>query len=533
MADHATFQPSLVVSRLRFRVSELEKDAETLTARQQRAQRQLQALSQEKQELGDTLARCKEAHAQESRQHAAEVSQLRDQVEVAQRSAARVKDDLASRSEELKMVLQRSSGSEENLKATCMDLRQQLQAKEEDFRSLQSKSQAHQQLVDAVEGEVGTVKAALQALQKDIGREDAHVTAQQRRMKQFSVVGSAMAGQLAKRQKVVQDLKAALHEQKKQHAAQQASLKSAEGQAGAAAQRGQQLEEEKHVLEERVSALWKERASLMQQIKVQGELLHKATQNAAQNGQLLASLHADVGREPAYSPPASIASEHAQAAAPTIPPVHADGHTAEPEDAAAAHMPCLTVPAATCSSALQRSSNSKAAASAHFELQLDPAAGAGQPVAMQLPDRHQSSHALSDATAAGRSSNEHSHASDSSAARPGWQGNSQITAATAAAAAHVTGSLLITGVQVHGSGFQTAAGQNVQLLATVAPAQPLQHAPSSSQLPSPARAGLLPAPSSSHTGIMVVTPCLKRKVCDADADGVQGSSKACRIEEIS
>lgn len=121
---------------------------------------------------------------------------------------------------------------------------------------------------------------------------------------------SVTAGQLAKRQKVVRDLKAALQEERKKHAEKQASLQSAEHQADAAARcalaprhqhcmhdmahacmvrirnmvsilmdarilrpdpacrQAQQLREEKHVLEDRVAALWKERASLMQQIKV-------------------------------------------------------------------------------------------------------------------------------------------------------------------------------------------------------------------------------------------------------------------------
>lgn len=274
-------QPTLVLSRLKCRVSELEKDAETLTSRQERARQQLQALSQvgihldgeimqaytcvniimkhectalsaehhstnpqEKQKLGEALASCKDARALESKQHKSELARLREavttmhapcccaltkaqssimrpwdagsamaallmtmlllQVAAAQREAARTSRVLESRSEEVQSVLQRCATSEEQLKvgraylhcwcqrtdvpavhplpervtrsrhvvatqrrgysktwmcricvlmqASCMDLDQRLQAKEEDLKSLQAKSQSLIQLVDAIEG---------------------------------------------------------------------------------------------------------------------------------------------------------------------------------------------------------------------------------------------------------------------------------------------------------------------------------------------------------------------------------------------
>lgn len=44
MAGQMAVQPSLVMSRLRCRVAELEKDSETLTTRLDRAQHQLHAV---------------------------------------------------------------------------------------------------------------------------------------------------------------------------------------------------------------------------------------------------------------------------------------------------------------------------------------------------------------------------------------------------------------------------------------------------------------------------------------------------------
>jgi hypothetical protein len=217
-------------------------------------------------------------------------------------------------------------------------------------------------------GEVGAVQQALATLQKDMERHDAHgdwggpckncctrcvhvsvhsmcesgaVVVQQERMKHAAAVGNSMAGEmwirwcshtyhehswthtephgptqhtaghLAKRQKVIGSLKAALQKEQKQHGDKQANLQGAEQRADAAARsndllcetfqcmhtqvmcmhspsrsmhismylricthrRARQLEDQKCVLDNRVSALWKERTSLMQQIKVGHALL--------------------------------------------------------------------------------------------------------------------------------------------------------------------------------------------------------------------------------------------------------------------
>jgi hypothetical protein len=111
---------NLIVSRLRLRVTDLEKDAETLSTRLARAQQQLQTVckvmmttcrccrrcctfmpvqvctmffvyskllhalyyvSQEKQQLGEALGSCKDLHARASKQHATELSKLQEQVQ--------------------------------------------------------------------------------------------------------------------------------------------------------------------------------------------------------------------------------------------------------------------------------------------------------------------------------------------------------------------------------------------------------------------------------------------------------------------
>lgn len=46
MVGQASLQPSMLLSRLKCRVSELEKDGETLTSRQERALQQIQTLNQ-------------------------------------------------------------------------------------------------------------------------------------------------------------------------------------------------------------------------------------------------------------------------------------------------------------------------------------------------------------------------------------------------------------------------------------------------------------------------------------------------------
>lgn len=112
-------QANLILSRLRLRVADQEKDAENLSKRLARAQQQLQTVSkvrmtsccrrhcctftlmqesvyhpcsiikrmqhpvhvlQEKQQLGEALRICKDLHARTSKEHAVELSKLQEQV---------------------------------------------------------------------------------------------------------------------------------------------------------------------------------------------------------------------------------------------------------------------------------------------------------------------------------------------------------------------------------------------------------------------------------------------------------------------
>lgn len=111
---------NLILSRLRLRIADQEKDAKTLSTRLDRAQQQLQAVSkvrmtsccrrhccasiwhcrgavghsrsaieriihaiqmtQERQQLGEALRNCKDLHARAGREHAVELSKLQEQV---------------------------------------------------------------------------------------------------------------------------------------------------------------------------------------------------------------------------------------------------------------------------------------------------------------------------------------------------------------------------------------------------------------------------------------------------------------------
>ena len=112
-------QANLILSRLRLRVADQEKDAENLSTRLARAQQQLQTVSkvrmisccrrhcctfilmqesvyhscsnikrmqnpghvlQEKQQLGEALRNCKDLHERAGTEHAVELSKLQEQV---------------------------------------------------------------------------------------------------------------------------------------------------------------------------------------------------------------------------------------------------------------------------------------------------------------------------------------------------------------------------------------------------------------------------------------------------------------------